>query len=395
MARSLSFWVSLLLLLGLPKTALSDDLSEFKDQLQNTQEKVRTLEEQLNQQTEERERLLNKLEANGSLKTENPGKASEANETGFLLPKLEIKGFADLHFESEGKIIPGKENPNSFSLGQFDFFITSALSEWVSVLSEVVFEFDEDTNDILIDVERIELKYSPSGILNIRLGRMHTPLGYWNQAFHHGAWFQTSASRPVIYLFEDEGGILPVHSVGIQLFGVKTFACLDWKYNASVSNGRGKSVTEIQNVKDGNDGIIAYFDKIPPDSTKPARNGEIDERILGGYVVFLKDNIEFLAELVHIMHDDQVSGRSFGTRGFYLMGAYQIGKWKPYYRFDRVNFHEGDPYFAMNAFDIDKSTFGIRWDPILWNSIKLEYGFNEREGANNTNAIGVHADFTF
>ena len=141
--------------------------------------------------------------------------------------------------------------------------------------------------------------------------------------------------------------------------------------------------------------MIAYFDDIPPDITDPARKGEITERILGGYIVYLKDHMEFLAELVHIMHDDAVSGRTFGTRGFYLLGAYQIGKWKPYYRFDRVNFHEGDPYFPSDSFDIDKSTVGIRWDPILWSSIKLEYGFNEREGANDTSTIGLHTEFTF
>jgi len=200
------------------------------------------------------------------------------------------------------------------------------------------------------------------------------------------------------------------------LFGKNHLDSFEWKYNVSVTNGRGKSVEEIQNVKDGNDakalnflfgiapnlleglelGVNAYIDKIPPDSIPLSpRNGSIDEEILGGYVVYLADNIEFLAEFIHIKHDDQVSGKTFKTEGFYLQGAYQIGPWTPYYRFDRVNFSEGDPFFTGDTFDIAKNTLGIRWNPIFWTSLKLEYIYNDRKGANDTNAIGLHAEFTF
>ena len=46
---------------------------------------------------------------------------------------------------------------------------------------------------------------------NVSIGRGHTAMGYWNQTFHHGKWFQTTTDRPAIYRFEDDIGILPVH----------------------------------------------------------------------------------------------------------------------------------------------------------------------------------------
>jgi hypothetical protein len=57
---------------------------------------------------------------------------------------------------------------------------------------------------------------------------MHTPLGYWNQYYHHGAWFQATATRPEMYLFEDDGGILPVHEIGIEASGTAGLGPSTW-----------------------------------------------------------------------------------------------------------------------------------------------------------------------
>ena len=91
-------------------------------------------------------------------------------------------------------------------------------------LAEIVFEFEEDDNEAVLDPERIQVRWAPSTLFSLTAGRMHTPLGYWNETFHHGTWFQTTAARPLLYEFEDDGGILPVHMVGLQ--AAATFAYL-------------------------------------------------------------------------------------------------------------------------------------------------------------------------
>jgi len=49
------------------------------------------------------------------------------------------------------------------------------------------------------------------------LGRLHTPLGFWNSEYHHGLHLQSSVHRPGIVEYEDAGGILPNHVIGMLL----------------------------------------------------------------------------------------------------------------------------------------------------------------------------------
>jgi len=430
----LSIALAMVLLTSVPDPARADDLAELKTEIRKLQDENTRLQEQLNRQREVIEQLLRRIEA-PEQQTKTPAQPQEAaqpkprgghdarppetegastlSETLAFVPKLEIRGFTDITFSTERRVNAGRATPSTFSLGQYDLFITSKLTDTVSVLSETVLEFGED-NELVVDQERLELKYAPSDLFSVRIGRMHTPLGYWNHAFHHGAWLQTTAFRPLLYSFEDDGGILPVHSVGIQFFGLWRLQALDLDYTLSVVNGRGRRVTEVQNLQDRNDakaftvllgaapqfppglrfGVNAYLDKIPSDEDTPGRNGEIDELILGGYVVYLNRNLELLAEVSRIHHRDRVSRLSFDTWGLYAQAAYQLGRWKPYYRFDFIDFGNGDPYFVPNDSDTRKHTFGIRYDPFTWLGLKLEYSFS-LWGDGETHAVSGQAAFTF
>ena len=46
-------------------------------------------------------------------------------------------------------------------------------------------------------------------------GRFHNPLGYWNTQYHHGNYLETSITRPGIAAYEHDGGVLPMHLVGL------------------------------------------------------------------------------------------------------------------------------------------------------------------------------------
>lgn len=163
-------------------------------------------------------------------------------------------------------------------------------------------EFD-DENQLAVDVDRAQIRYAPSDRFSISAGRMHTPLGYWNQTFHHGAWFQTTAERLQMYLFEDDGGILPVHEIGLQAAGTIPSQALAFKYSVSLANGRGRIPDDVTNVaalagfEVGGD---AWLDTIPSDPDVVGRESEIRKRILGGHVAYVRSNVELLAELSEI-----------------------------------------------------------------------------------------------
>ncbi len=162
--------------------AEADELSELKAQMQAIQQENEALQEQLNRQRELTAHLMNKiavletkdqrlsrdveqLMANGT-----PAGPFAAVERPFG-PALALKGFADVSFKAEDDLNAGEQNPNSFALGQLDLFMTSELSDRINVLAETVFEFNED-NEAALDVERLELKYAFSDLVNIRVGRM-------------------------------------------------------------------------------------------------------------------------------------------------------------------------------------------------------------------------------
>ena len=126
--------------------------------------------------------------------------------------------------------------------------------------------------------------------------RVHTALGYWNLTYHHGLLLQPTIRRPEALRFEDNGGILPIHNVGLA-GGGRVFAG-DWSfdYTANLANGRGPDRTKVQNGTDANDekaivvnlvgtytdrlsvGVSFYDDDIPPDPAVPGREGTTARR---------------------------------------------------------------------------------------------------------------------
>ena len=183
--------------------------------------------------------------------------------------------------------------------------MTSALTDDLSVLAEIVFEAGGHEERI-IDVERYQIKYSPSDSFNVAIGRMHTILGYWNQTYHHGTWFQTTAFRPDVYRFEDEDGVLPIHEVGLRVFGARSLRGSASTTARAWPTAAGPSPAEVDNVQDVNGSkavnlwLAACSRPLPASSSAasfttiasrltrrgPARERARAERIFGGFFAY-------------------------------------------------------------------------------------------------------------
>src|SRR5258705_12131680 len=167
-------------------------------------------------------------------------------------PHLQIQGFADVNYRASNE----KGTTNSFFLGQLDLFITSRLSEKFSVLSELILDAGED-NAFTFEVHRLLLKYSMNDYFNLSAGRYHTAIGYYNTAYHHGSFFQTTVNRPFLFAFESRGGILPLHNVGLSIAGRIPSAPFGLRYVAEIVNGRAARsplVRPVQTAVDENNG---------------------------------------------------------------------------------------------------------------------------------------------
>jgi len=112
---------------------------------------------------------------------------------------LRIRGFSDITFHGKRPhpTIPPMQAytcfPSSSQLGS-NLFVTSDLSERFKFLSEIVFESDE-FNNFRVDLERMQLQYSQNDYLTYRRAVSHR-IGYYNTAYHHSTWFQTTTDAP-------------------------------------------------------------------------------------------------------------------------------------------------------------------------------------------------------
>jgi len=280
----------------------------------------------------------------------------------------------------------------------------------------VAFEIPEEAEAQIAEVERLHVRWAPFDAVNFSIGRMHTMLGHWNQAYHHGTWLQTTAFRPEVYRWEDEGGgLLPVHEVGVRLGGALSGGPLRVEYSASLVNGRGQTPEEVVTVQDRNGskavslwlglrpkavpglqlGGTAVFDTIPPGPDDAARGTELRERILGGFLVYHNPRIELLAEAFGIRHEDDSEGGEWTTTGLYAQAGFTAGRLKPYYRFDLVDRSQDDPFFGPDTPGIEKHTVGLRVDPWSRLAVKLELSHCRLEPGGSFDAGAIQMAFTF
>jgi hypothetical protein len=321
-------------------------------------------------------------------------------------PQLRIRGFSDVDYHVSNQ----SGTTNGFALGAFDLFVSSQISEKFSMLSEVNFEFGDD-NEMAVDLERMLLTYTANDHFKLSFGRYHTAIGYYNTTFHHGTWFQTATGRPFLFFFEDEGGVLPVHNVGLSLTGTIPSGTLGLHYVAEIGNGRPARVpqnTTVQNVVDENNGkavnlgfwlrpewlsglqvgASVYHDHLTPNI--PQR---IQEYIPALHAVYTTSKFEWLNEAVLIRHSLD-GGRTFNTPGFYTQISRQWRDYRPYFRYQYINASPLEPLLRDAGMQQGPS-LGLRYDWSEFAALKIQYDRNLRRSLQDLNQLGLQMAFTF
>ncbi len=330
----------------------------------------------------------------------------EIRDTERRFPSLQIRGFGDIDFsatDQHGSI-------SGFNLGQFVLHLASPLSEKVSYFGEVSFTAQPNSYDL--SVERTIIRYDYNDYFKVSFGKYHTPIGYWNAAFHHGAWLQTTISRPEMIKFG--GTFIPTHFVGLQAEGNIPSGGLGLGYSVGLGNGRSAFLSKSGDSGDANDnrswvaavfarparfyglqfGASVYRDKLTPQS-----GGNFREWITSAHVVWTKEKPEFLAEYANILHRDILTSNTYDSQAFYVQLAYRLpwqeNKWKPYYRFEYIHKPETDPTL-VDVLDLSGSTLGVRYDITNYAAFKGEYR-NSRHGVNQPRVNGAffQTAFTF
>lgn len=330
---------------------------------------------------------------------------------------LPLHGFADvgLGTSRENSEVRGK-GKKGFNVGSLDLYLTPQFGDRVRSLVELVFEIDKEGN-VATDLERVQMGYAFSDAATGWVGRFHTPYGYWNTAFHHGAQIQTSVSRPRFLDFEDKGGILPAHTTGAWLTGAMGAASGRFGYDVYAGNAPLLKVDTTTtpstlstlypgspnyigngtlNMRQGGSsdfqasvGGNVWFEPSAIDGLRlglHALGSNIDDdsadrnrtrlQMLGGYATFTTDRWELLGEYYGFRNKDLSS--STGTHSSwagYLQAGYNMGKMTPYARLEKTKLDQTDNYFRVqeSGRSYSRAALGIRYDVDPKAAIKFEY----------------------
>jgi hypothetical protein len=331
---------------------------------------------------------------------------------------LRIRGFGDISLHGDTQ----KGDTTSFSLGQLDLFVTSDVSDKFKFLSEIVFEAGPNNfygvvggseNSFGVDIERYLLQYSYNDYFNISAGRGHTAIGYYNTAYHHSTWLQTTTGRPFLFDFEDHGGILPIHTVGVTASGLIPSGKLGLHYVAEVGNGREsrdplvdepvQNEVDDSNHKAFNLAAFARPEAIPGLQTgfsvyryilSPANAPSIGETILAAHAVLIRPKYEWLNEAVLDRHAIKGTSAVFNTPAFYTQVSRQFAAFRPYFRYQYVNVANNEPVFPDVALRHGPS-LGLRFDASESVALKFQYDYTFLRDKPGVTGLNLQLGFTF
>src|SRR5258706_11022841 len=348
----------------------------------------------------------------------------EAGQTSY--PSLKIAGFGDLNFSATdlhgpnggfgGQTYLGAHS--GFEEGQLVLHFSSALSQKASVFGELSFTARSDAGigtppatGFNAEVERLIIRYDLNDRFKLSFGRYHTPINYWNTAFHHGSWLQTTISRPEMVQFG--GSFIPVHFVGTLAEGSLPAGGLNLNYDMGLGNGRGAVISRGGDLGDVNNtrawlanafikpnfpyglqiGGSVYRDEINPLVGPVSR-----EWIQAGHIVWQRETPELIAEFANVKHEPIFGAPASNSQAFYVQTAYRLplGQklWKPYYRFEYMHIPQSDAIFrSLPTFS--GSTAGVRYDISSFAAFKLEYRKYVRRGLSSINGLFMQTSFTF
>jgi len=312
------------------------------------------------------------------------------NTTSF---SFELKGFGDVTYTNSTERGNDKD---TFSLGMLDLYVSQPIDDKMDVFVELVIETDEETGEPVTDLERFQISYIVNDALKVRVGRFHNILGYWNTAYHHGAQLQTSVDRPAFLNFEDDGGILPTHLVGLWFSGRLKTAPATVLYGVMAGNGSRvrDGALDPNNASDDDKTKAASFRlKIEPSAveglgvglsgnlstvkgyTVTTQTMEVRQGVFSADVTYFADNVEIIGEYYIIKDEDKFgASNDYSSSAYYAQVGYLIGEeFLPYLRYEKTSIDENDPYFSViGTKDTETMIGGLRYNINPVSSIKAE-----------------------
>lgn len=323
---------------------------------------------------------------------------------------LQMHGFMDVGYANNSMGDPAAY-PKGFFVGSLSFYLTPHFGNKIKALVEPNFEVTPD-GAVATDLERLQIGYTFSDTATLWGGRFHTPYGFWNTGFHHGAQMQTSVMRPRFLDFEDKGGILPSHMVGLWGAGKGKAGAGKLTYDVFAGNGpkiamanpaaapsaANLGILDINQAGDNNHQAMVGFNlgyefSGSMDGLRVAVHslrGDVDDdalaqlnktelNMVGGSFVYLGNDWELLTELYKFNNKDKsgITGTHKSSASYLQIGR-TFTNLTPYIRKELTVLNQQDNYFSMQASGQSYTRYvgGFKYDLDQKASLKIEVHYS-------------------
>jgi len=279
--------------------------------------------------------------------------------------------------------------------------------ERLRFLAEFLLNSDEH------EMERLQLGWLVQPMATLWIGRFHNPLGFWNSEHHHGAFMQTTISRPGIIAFEDEGGVLPTHVAGLLAEGTLDRDRGSVNYAFGIGKGPNlESELEPVNILEfRNGGRLAASARLsyrPVDDSAvefggfagytriPVAGGTIDEAdqtVAGVFYNVETEKLRLVAEGFYVSNrltGSAPTNRAAFTAG-YLQAEYQAyASWTLFGRLEGTSGAKNNAYLDLNqGYMTERAMAGARFEVGRNQALKLELSRNERQDDTRFNQLSL------
>ncbi|MCE2712336.1 MAG: hypothetical protein LW688_07335 [Cryomorphaceae bacterium] len=307
-------------------------------------------------------------------------------------PNIQVNGFGHVEYELYHKP-DNNEYESAFKLGEHDLFVNGRLNKKLSFLSEVVVRQDsKSSSGYGVSIERVFLKYNYKGQHSLIVGKVHSPLNYWNDVYHHGRLFFPTIDRPQNFDY-----FMPIHTLGVRAQG-QNLGPLNFGYDLQIGNS-------MESTDFGSEGV--NFSYLASAHIKPIENMRLQA---GYYHDFLPNNhhgahshsgsahnmsyhdelttdqfytsfayfgehLEFLNEFAFVVNKTDSLGMAQNLSNYTYLGYKLKDKYVPFVMMDLVQHAPNELH--INPVNGLKYSLGFRWefDPKCNLKIQLErYG---------------------
>ena len=116
---------------------------------------------------------------------------------------------------------------------------------------------------------------------------------------------------------------------------------------------------------------------------------------MAAHLVFQSPRFEQLNEAIFIRHVPADTERAVTTTSFYSQISRQVGRYRPYVRYEYLDVPTVDPVFSTAIGRSYGPSFGVRFDAAPPVAVKLEYDRLTGGIRSQTNGLKIQLGFTF